>query len=182
MEPVRFSMSIDGVWSAKDFASTIQSVDTIYTQLGRYHSRDFFHRQHKEHQLNAPVSHNERSSAYRLMIVKAAYSSPGNINFQGLGEVARETRLFLEGLLFHTIKKKKLEAEAALSVAQAESIALENLGKRLDLRDQAFKLTDQRALSDLERKQFMDQILAAQRPLIKAIDQGRITGAGPEIS
>lgn len=181
MEPVRFSISIDGFWSANDFVEVIQSIDTIYSMFGRYHSVAFQQNLVRERQASSTVSHNERSSAYRLMVVGAQYNSPGHINFQGLGEVARETRLFLEGLLFYFQKKKQLASETAPTAAQAESIALENLSKRLDLLDRAFDLGERRNLRDHERREIMTSIINSQRPLINALDQEKITNAGTEV-
>lgn len=167
-------LRIDGSWSAKEMADLFQSCDTIYRQLAQLHSRTLFNEVLQQTE-NPQSTGNHDGRDKVLQVTSVSYSSPGWADFLGAGELVGHLKEFLLGLLDRVIEKRDREQGRQLRQAEIEAAALENYARRLELIDKAFDLSDRRDLSDGHRQQMLHDILAASRPLGRAISEGRIT-------
>jgi hypothetical protein len=173
-----FRIRIDGKWSASDFAEFFSALEQVYLALGELMQSGFRNNVAEESRRQLPVGTNEDGTSFILRVERLKFGSPGWAGLSGLGEVTKQLKELVFGLVDRIIQSEDRAISRELSRAQIEAVILENQAARLRLVEQQMQAAERAVVFDARLEQAMKSMIEFQRPLAKAVSQGKITDVG----
>lgn len=173
-----FRIRIDGKWSASEFSEFFTALEQVYLALGELMRSGFRNSVAEESRRPMPVGSNEYGASLILRVEALRFGSPGWADLSGLGEVTKQLKELVFGLVDRIIQSKDRAIARELSRAQIEAVILENQAARLRLVEQQLQLAEKATVFDARLEQAMKSMIEFQRPLAKAVTLGKITDVG----
>lgn len=184
----RFTLSIAGEWNLEDFQvlfATVAALATTYEVLSdpprdRSDLREALSRPRRS---AASTGRAIAEASRDIRVASIRYSSPGDINLEGSGDIVRATGETIERLVLMKQKHKHLKMETELKGAEKEHFCrmadLEYAAARVDalvhVRDQLVVL----GFNEDEVKLEIRKMLHALEPVETLADEGKIVAKAP---
>lgn len=165
---------IDGDWSAHDFVLFLAAIDKIYAAL------DLSGRISKENPVGISAIRRNRHNA--LVVKSVSYSSPGSINFQGLGEPIDAIRRILKDVFGgHSLDLEERAVDIAIKEEelrhQSAMNRLEEFRTGISVADETGSLLRAQGFSEKEVQSYLHRgFLQPTLDLARLHDQEKLTG------
>ena len=167
-----FRLVIDGEYTSRDAAALFDAVATLYKIIAELSGRT----------LDRAVSDEEQSLLGRgnellprasLFVVRMNYNSPGGIDFAGLGKLAEQLRLLLEGIVDRVVQRQDREIDRQRRRLENEALAAQVYGEWLEMIARNKDFFDGTPIGREER--IRSSAISNLLRLANLIEQGKIT-------